>query len=81
MSAASQYLEQGRLVQGHRVSCPSVRTLVGLADRHTVAPFTAVTHAVRTEDLNHVLGHDCAPSGDTDSGRTRSVRTATTALR
>ncbi len=35
-----QHLEQGRLVQGHRVSCPSTRTLVGLADRHTAAPST-----------------------------------------
>ena len=33
-----QDFQQGRLVQGHRVLCPSARTIgVGLADHHTVA--------------------------------------------
>ena len=36
-----QQLEQGRLIQGHRVLCPSAKTIgVGFADHHTVAPST-----------------------------------------
>ena len=65
-----RHLEQGRLVQGHRVSCPSARTLVGLADRHTVAPQRG--HPRRLDqELHHVLGHNSRirPSRLTDQLR------------
>jgi hypothetical protein len=56
---------QGRLVQGHRVLCPSARTIgVGLADHHTMAPLRDHSRE-RNLDLHHPRGRHHTSSSST----------------
>jgi hypothetical protein len=52
-----EHVEQGRLIQSHRVVCPFARTIgVGLADHHTMASINVVIHADKAEQLHHERG-------------------------
>jgi hypothetical protein len=49
-----EHIEQGRLVQSHRVVCPSARTIgMDLVDHHTMAFINMVTYAEKADDLHH----------------------------
>jgi hypothetical protein len=78
-------LEQGRLVQSHRVMCPSARTIgVELADHHSMAFTNVVAHAEKAGDLHHKRGRDRCPVealGDPSLGDHRPLRTHPQRLR
>ena len=51
-----EHLEQGRLVQGHRVLCPSARTIGVVSLTITRWPLHVITHVDGDLDLHHQRG-------------------------
>jgi hypothetical protein len=66
-----QHLEQGSLLQGHRVLCPSARTIGVVSLTITRWPLHVNAHVVSDPDFHHVAGrHSTRPTASTTSKKT-----------